>query len=163
MHSLSQTSLRLHRYVRFAAGTSACDSNVDTLTLRGCMAEEMEGHRQQNCPFWTMEHIGKQWGGTTEMSEWGLEGTIIAIYIHTHALNGWLMGKQAGQSGRREGDGWALLVNTEQRIRNKHGLAVGDHIYHSLFQTASGRKMWVRKCFKTGPWTLHINMQTYAW
>lgn len=66
-----------------------------------------------------------------------MEGAIIAIYIHTHALDGWLMGKQAGQSGGREGDGWAVLLNTEQRIRNQHSPAVREHIYYSLFQTAS--------------------------
>lgn len=40
------------------------------------------------------------------------------IYIHTHTHNGWLMGKQAGQGGGREEGGWALLLNTEQRIRD---------------------------------------------
>lgn len=45
------------------------------------------------------------WGGggrRTGTSGWVLEGAIIVIYIHTHAHNGWLMGKQAGQGGGRE-------------------------------------------------------------
>lgn len=60
------------------------------------------------------------------------------------------MGKQTGQSGRREGDGCALLLNTEQRIRKQHSPAVRDHVYHSIFHTASRCKMGVRKCFRPG-------------
>lgn len=73
----------------------------------------------------------------TEKSGWGLEGTIIVIYIHTRAHNGWLMGKQAGQSGGREGGVWALLLNTEQRIRDKRWQSGETRKYHSPFLTAS--------------------------
>lgn len=59
------------------------------------------------------------------------------IYIHTRNHNGWLMGKQAGQSSRREGGVWALLLNTEQRIRDKRCQSARTQKYRSLFQTAS--------------------------
>lgn len=62
--------------------------------------------------------LGSGGGRRTGTLGWGLEGAIIVIYIHTHAHNGWLMGKQAGQGSGREEGGWALLLNTEQRIRD---------------------------------------------
>ncbi len=69
-----------------------------------------------------MSGLGACWaaggGRRTGTSWWGLEGAITAIYIHTHTHDGWLMGKQAGQGGGREEGGWALLLNTEQRIRD---------------------------------------------
>lgn len=69
----------------------------------------------------------------TWMSGWGLEGTIIGIYIHTHTHNGWLMGKQAGQGGGRKERDWVLLLNTEQRIRSDAASLSGTHKYHCLF------------------------------
>lgn len=78
------------------------------------MAEEMEeggaqlvilsfsdpGGKKEEIRNRAMSGLGACWamvGQETGASGWGLEGAIIVIYIHTHAHNGWLMGKQAGQ------------------------------------------------------------------
>lgn len=79
------------------------------------------------------------------------------IYIHTRKHNGWLMGKQAGPSSRRGGGVWALLLNTEQRIRDKRCQSVRTQKYRSLFQTASRRGESGGEKMMALAWIFHIS------
>lgn len=103
-----------------------------------------KGGDKKSCHVRIESMLGSGGGGRrTGKSGWGLEGAIIVIYIHTHTHNGWLMGKQAGQGGGRKEDGWALLLNTEQRIRDDTASLSGPKnttVYYRWHQDAKSQK-----------------------